>query len=1150
METREPSTDKVSDQAKRVANLSPEKLAALARHIKERKGLRDRASIAPRSPSANKIPLLPSQDEMWLMDQLHPDRAIYIMAGCWPFKGIVNLIALEQALNETVRRHEILRTTFAALDGETLQVIAPVPRQTLPLVDLRGLAEKERWNQARTLSLQEKARKFDLSEELPQRPALLLLGDDNQILLHSIHHIVLDAWSWYLFISEREALYSAFTQGAPSTLTELTVQCGDIALWYREWLKGEAADAQRSYWKRQLSGCSRELELPVDQPRPARQFVGAWQKVRLAPAAVDSLRRLARDEGATLFMCLLAAVNGWLYRYTGMRDINIGTLFSTRNRPETEDLIGPFFNTLVLRTDLSGQLSFRELLRRARQVTLDAYSHSDLPFAEIEEALRSDRDWDSAPLYRVRLGLGASQPSIGSEELLDGLVGMAAQGFNQLSTLFWDTEELHSQSPKTTGQKRRSSELAVDLDYELAIHLHEVGPQIEFRMWYNSKLYAPSTAARMLRDLRSFAENCCSRPNLSIDKVPLMAPHHSHQLLVEWNDTDAAERPHDVFSELFDSQAGRTPDAVAVMTEDGQVSYGALHRRATLLAHRLKAIGVGPEALVACATGRGIDLLTAMLAAFKVGAAYLPIDPSDPPQRLQYILWHSQPAVVLTSDARLARIKEALEGFASTAHPPVTTVNMLVQTEQPATDFLLAAHPQNRAYVMFTSGSTGVPKGVMVEQAGMVNHLFCKVTDLQLTESDIVGQSASERFDISVWQLLSALLVGARVRILDDETVRSPGALLEAVEREAITILEVVPSLLVGALEEMASSGTRRVDLSSLRWLLVTGEAILPKTCAQWLSLYPYVPLLNAYGPTECSDDVAHHAIRQTPSPDIIHIPIGRPVLNTQLYVLDVMKRPLPVGVLGELHVGGAGVGRGYLSDPEKTAAVFVPDPFSQQPGGRLYATGDVGRYLPGGSLEYKGRLDYQVKVRGFRIELTEIEVMLGRHPGVQQVVVTAREDQPGEKRLVAYVVAQQPAPTTQEMIDFLRAGLPEYMVPSAFVVLEQMPITSNGKINRQALPPPDESRLLDESEWSAPESLIEKKLAEIWSETFKVKKIGIYDNFFHLGGHSIKAIKVVNRINQIFDVNLSVRHLFEEPTIGGLALLVEEAMIEKLETE
>lgn len=1149
MDTRNPGPKEADDSARRIASLSPAKLAALAQQLKERKARVERMPFIPRrGESENSAPLLPSQVGIWLMDHLHPNLPLYTMAGAWPFKGMVNLNALEQAMFETVRRHEILRTSFPAPRGEPVQLIAPADLPRLPIVDLCGLPEQERWKQAERLTLLDRLLRFDLSKEGPLRMTFLLLGKDEMVLLHSVHHIAFDAWSSSVFTTEREALYRDYSAGKPSSLAELPIQCADFALWHQQWMQGEDAQAQLSYWKEQLGGSSPELELPADRPRAGSQFRGAWQKTLLSSTTTEALKTITHKEGATMFMTLLATFNGLLSRYTGQRDINVGSIFTTRNRSEIEGLIGPFFNTLVLRTDLSGNPTFRELVRRVRQTTLDAYKYSDYPFADLAEALRSSRDPEASSMFRAKFGMGAPQKNSNAGKLFD----LAMEGLNHLMAMNMDTQSSRSADTikSITGEAWLPDNLGIKLDYDLAFYVHEYGDQLDVRIWFNSNLFDRVTIARMLSDFRVFADAVAADPDRQISAAPLMGETGLHQLIEEWNDTRSSYENGKTFSDLFEARVEQMPDAVAVVSEDEQVSYQELRQRSTLLARSLRKLGVGQEGLVAVVAGRGIDFLTVMLAAFKVGAAYLPLDPFDPAARIHQVLSRSKTDVILTTEEFMPEVMRGVDSMASEELPEILTIEMLLGREQPGADLRGGPLLSNRAYVMHTSGSTGTPKGVMVEQAGMVNHLLAKISDLQLTAADTVVQNASEKFDISVWQFLAALLVGGRVCIIDDEAAHSPLELLRLVEREAVTILEIVPSLMVAMLEEM-TMGDTRPDLSSLRWLLVTGEEVSADSCTQWLSFYPGLPLLNAYGPTECSDDVTHYAIHEPPSMDVVHMPVGRPVRNTRIHVLDKMNLPAPIGVSGELYVGGVGVGRGYLHDPEKTAEVFVPDPFYPEQGSRLYKTGDLARYRPDGNIEYLGRLDQQVKVRGFRIELAEIEIMLGRCPGVQQAVVLAREDDPGDKRLVAYVVASQdPPPTGRDLIDFSRNVLPDYMAPSAFVFLDEMPLTSNGKIDRRALPPPDEYRLPDDEEWVAPDGPIEKKVAEIWLEMFKVNRIGIYDNFFHLGGHSIKAVRVINRINQAFNVNLSVRSLFEEPTVAGLALLVEEALIEKLEAD
>ncbi|HKQ04040.1 MAG TPA: amino acid adenylation domain-containing protein [Blastocatellia bacterium] len=1141
--------NRTEDAASRIAGLSPAKLAMLARRLKEKKKPTERPPLIPRrEASETVIPLLPSQQGVWLISHLQPEMPFYNLPGSWPFKGKVNLAALEQALNETVRRHEILRTSFPAVGGEPVQAITPAELLSVPLVDLRGLSPVERWKQATRLGMQEKLRRFDLQKECPLRMTFLSLDHDELVLLHTVHHIVFDAGSAAVFMTEREGLYKAFVKGAPSPLVELPVQCGDIALWHQRWMQGEEAAAHLAYWRETLGGSCPELELPTDRPRTGQPFLGAWQRTQLAATLTAALKRLAHEEGATLFMTLLAGLKGMLSRQTGLDDIRVGTLFSTRNRSECEGLIGPFFNTLIMRTQLRGCTTFRDLIRAVRRTTLAAYSHADYPFAEMVEALRASADLGSGPPFRIKFGMGPAQSGTGTGELF----GMAMEGFSRLTAL--DRE--HPSSPDAShsaalpGQEWLPENRGVHLDYDLAFYVHEIGDQMQARVWYNSNLFNATTIARLLRHFRMFVEAVVSRPDQPMAAVDLLPPACRHQLLTEWNDSHAVDDEGETFLPLFAAQAERTPDAIAVVCRDEQVSYGELHRRANHLACHLQSYGVGLEGMVGVATGRGIDFLTAMLAVFKVGAAYLPLDPADPSMRLQEILRRSRASVILTTDEAAPEIARTLADMAAEERPALLPVTTPTQREIPADAFPAAGGPRNRAYVIFTSGSTGTPKGAMVEQAGLVNHLRAKVSDLCLTATDTVVQNASERFDISVWQFLAALMVGGRVCIIDDEAAHAPLRLLAVVEREAATVLEAVPSLVGAALDEIEEAAARP-SLAALRWLLVTGEAVAPQICARWLSLYPDRPLLNAYGPTECSDDVTHYAIATPPAGEVLHMAIGRPVRNTRLYVLDASPSPVPIGVPGELYVGGKGVGRGYLDEPSRTAEVFIPDPYSSTPGARLYKTGDLACYRPDGNIEYRGRLDHQVKIRGYRIELAEIEVMLSRHPDVQQAVAVAREDRPGDKQLVAYVVAaRQPVPTSAELSQFLGERLPDYMRPAAFVMLESLPLTPNGKLDRLALPAPTGLPPSDGEEWVAPDTPIERRLAEIWADMFNGKQVGIFDNFFHLGGHSIKAVRVINRINQAFNVNLSVRNVFEEPTIAGLALLIEETLIERLEVE
>jgi amino acid adenylation domain-containing protein len=671
------------------------------------------------------------------------------------------------------------------------------------------------------------------------------------------------------------------------------------------------------------------------------------------------------------------------------------------------------------------------------------------------------------------------------------------------------------------------------------------GPEFSLQMKYDSERFDAATIERMLGNFGILLESIIADPSQPLARLPLLTRAEEHQLLIEWNRTEFDYPSERVVHRLFEEQAAQTPDAVAVVFKTESLTYRQLNERANRLARALIAKGAGRETVVALLMERNISLLVSILAIFKTGAAYAPLDPVHPASRLRQALEQSRSALLLTSGRFADVCAQAIDKLHANQHPAVVLIEDLMDEEQPEENLDTTAAPGNLAYIIFTSGSTGLPKGAMIEHRGMLNHLYAKISDLQLTAKDVVGQTASQCFDISVWQFLAPLLVGGSVHIFSDEVISDPDLFFAEVEKGAVSILETVPSLLRATLEEITSTRRSVQELHALRWLLMTGEALSPDLCRQWLSAYPQIPLLNAYGPTECSDDVTHYAIERPPADDVVIVPIGRPIANTQLYILDSNLRTVPVGVGGELYVGGSGVGRGYVDDASRTALAFVPDLFGVEPGARLYRTGDLARYMSCGNIEFLGRIDSQVKIRGFRIELGEIESALCKHPAVREAVALAWEATPHDQRLVAYVVAQTEPPTVVELRSFLKESLPEYMVPEVFIMLDALPLTANGKLDQRALPAPATQRSSQSQHFVAPRTPIEETLAGLWREVLKVEQIGIQDNFFDLGGHSLIAIKLVSRIRTEFNVELALADFFAAATVEALGERIEEALIE-----
>ena len=807
-------------------------------------------------------------------------------------------------------------------------------------------------------------------------------------------------------------------------------------------------------------------------------------------------------------MTLLAAFQCLLYRYTKHDDIAVGSLIANRNRIEIEPLMGMFANTIVLRTDLSGDPTFSEVLRRVRQVTLDAYRNQDLPIEKILQVLRVKRSVDRNSLFQVKFILQNASPK--------------ALALSGLSTHFVDVD------PGTA-------------QFDLTLELIDVDERLCGWLEYSTDLFEGDTIARMATHLNMLLKAIVANPDEQISRLSLLPTAERRRILIDWNDTQTSFGRPRTFIECFARRAERTPDAAAVSAGQVRVSYRELARKASVIADRLVLEGVGPDVIVILHGDRSIDFLAAMIAVLRVGGAFLPLDPGFPAARSAQIVQHSRTPLVITGQACAQALEEALSRIPHHERPQVLNLEELAQAARDHEPSHLVPAPSSLAYVIYTSGSTGVPKGAMVEQRGLFNHLCSQISALKLSASDVIAQTAPQSFVLMVWQFLAPLMVGARVHICSNDEVRDPTLLVHEIAREGVTILQIVPPLLRVVLEGTRKEAAFRA-LSQLRWLMSCGEALSPDLLRDWFRHFPEVPVINAYGSTECSDDVAMHRLTAAPT-SLRTVPIGRPMANTQLYVLDAHLQPVPIGVAGEVFVGGIGVGRGYLNDPEQTRRSFLRDPFSSRRGARLYKTGDLARWRADRTLEFLGRVDHQVKIRGCRVELGEIEHLLLEHPQIQTATVLVRDDLGGEARLVAHIVSSAGRqPEVNELRHFLKTRLPAYMIPSSFIFLERIPLTAHGKVDRSALAAASRALRVVTSEFVAPRDATEVILADIWAELLGIDKVSVFDNFFDLGGHSLLAGQVLARLKNASGVCLPIKALFEAPTVQALARRVEQA--------
>jgi len=1050
--------------------------------------------IQPRTHS-EQLPLSWAQERLWFLNQLEGSSATYNIPGVLRITGNFDLNAFEQALSEIVRRHEILRTSFPNVNGTPIQVIDPEATMNINVVDLQKLEVTERETALKQQAQLEAITPFDLEIAPLIRCNLLHLDATEYLLLLTMHHIVSDGWSIGVFIQELSTLYQAFVAGEPSPLAELPIQYADFAMWQKQWLGGEVLQNQLNYWKQQLYGVPELLQLPTDRPRPSVQtYRGAIQGFTLSANLTQKLQTLSRESGTTLFMTLLAAFATLLYRYTSQSDIVIGSPIANRNRSEIESLIGFFVNTLVLKTRFEENSSFENLLLQVRETTLKAYEHQEVPFEQVVEALQPQRSLSHSPLFQVMFIL--QNVPMGKVELPD-------VNWTQLV-------------PESAIAK-----------FDLTLLITETFQGLVGVWEYNTDLFDGSTIERMATHFQNLLSAIVENPQLSVTELPLLSEAERHQLLVEWNQTSADYQKDICIHQLFEAQVDKTPDAVAVVFEDQQLTYRELNQRANQLAYYLKKLGVQPEILVGICVERSLEMLVGLLGILKTGGAYVPLDPTYPQERLAYMLSDSQVSVLLTTENLSKKLPE------HQAHVVELDTNWGLILQESWRNSLTQVTSENLAYVIYTSGSTGKPKGVLVTHKGLCNLAKEQIRLFNVQPGSRVLQFASLSFDASIWEIVMALCSGATLCLGKSASLLPGRDLMQLLRDQRITHVTVPPTALTVLPSE---------ELPALHTIIVAGEAFSTELVAQWSQNRRF---FNAYGPTESTVCATVYECRDINQ----KAPIGRPIANTQIYILDSEGQPVPIGVPGELHIGGVGLARGYLNRPELTAQKFISNPFNNKLGNRLYKTGDLCCYLPNGNIKFLGRMDHQVKIRGFRIELGEIEAALLQHPATSKVVVLVREDHPEDKRIVAYLVFnQEQVPAINQLQNFLKEKLANYMMPSAFVVLEALPLTANGKVDRHALPVPEGRPDLEEA-YVMPKTEAERIIATVWQEILQIEKVGINDNFFSIGGHSLLIVKIQAKLNEILGKEISIIELFKYPTIKELAqYLIHKTDVDKTE--
>ena len=1024
-----------------------------------------------------------AQQRLWFLEQFEPGGTAYtISSGLW-FNGSLDRIALENSVKEIIRRHEVLRTSFVEIDGHPRALVKPVTDWSMDLVRLPGLSDAEKASEFKRIAIQRAGRPFDLSRPPLLRGCLIDFDGGHYGFVVEVHHIACDGWSLGVLTQELIQLYTAFCLGQPSPLPELQIQYADYARWHRKYIENGAMQSQIAYWQRKLRGPLPTIDLPLDRARPpVMTFRGKRLQQKLPLELLESVRLFSVAESVTVFVTLLAAFKILLSRYSGQSDIIVGSVTAGRSRPELEGLAGLFVNHLALRTDLSGDPTVRQLLSRVRETALEAFSHEDVPFDHLAEVLQLPRDLSRSLLFQTMFIL---------------------QNFPIRSL---DLPGITTRPFESEGQTSR---------YDLTLEAFELNGEFQVHWEYNTDLFDEATIARMQGHYRCVLESLLSNPQAKISELPLLTPKEAEELVALGESTREQYPQMLCIHDWFEQQAAQTPDSIAVICGSFKLTYSELSIRSNQLAHRLCELGIGPDRLVGLCLDRSIDMAVALLAVQKAGGAYVPIDPQYPRDRIAFMMEDSGIRVLITTEDLLATLPSYGLGTICLDRDRELLSRM---SAEPCSG---GAIPDNLIYVIYTSGSTGKPKGVEITHRSVANFLASMQREPGISPRDRLLAVTTLSFDIAGLEFYLPLVTGAQLIIAPRDAVADGLALASLLESSGATILQATP-ITWRLLLESGWNGFPGLKM------LCGGEA-LPRDLANRL-LSCGDELWNLYGPTETTIWSTAQRVEPAPGP----VPIGRPIANTEVYILDESRKLLPIGVVGELYIGGDGLARGYRARPELTEQKFVANPFHE--GTRLYRTGDLARWLPNGNLDCLGRIDHQVKVRGYRIELGEIEAALQEQPDIRQAVVIVREDAPGDQRLTAYIVGAGDA-SDSSWAEALRAKLPEYMIPAAFVRLDAFPLTPNRKVDRKLLPAPD-GRAGTSAPYTAARTGVEQEVAAIWQDLLKATRVGVHDNFFDLGGHSLLVVQLQSRLRQHFHSGVSLVDLFQRPTVSSMASL------------